>query len=454
MTDSRIYKNEFRKETIRHILEDLSKGESLTLIGISGIGKSNTIYWLTQHASSQDSHIFLINLDFDNLVTVSELGFYRFFLLELYETSQKRIKDKTLLEFIKEEYTKTIDKTDELLAFNSIKKVLSFILEKTELTLCILLNGFEKIRPLHTSLFNTLLALRAINKLRVVFAFITNEDVFTTFTSANGGKLCNLLSYNIYWLKPLDENETYALAGEFAEILKTNLSDSNKKRIWELSGGYSWYIKDLVKIASEINDLQKIGIESLSQSLNIISRGQQIWGTLQEKHKEILHKIASNKSLQKEEIPSFLINTGLVCITKNRIKLFSPLFENFVLSTTKDIEAKDDHSVHINTRQKNTRKAGLTLDNRRMLVLKEGTPLRVEFSKNEFQLLKFLFNRKSEVVTRDEVSKELWGEHASHKYSDWAIDKIVSRLRLKIEENPKSPRYLLTIRGVGFKLKG
>jgi DNA-binding response OmpR family regulator len=54
-------------------------------------------------------------------------------------------------------------------------------------------------------------------------------------------------------------------------------------------------------------------------------------------------------------------------------------------------------------------------------------------------------------VTRDEVASILWKKDVITKYSDWAIDKIISRIRKKIEIDPKKPKYLLTLRGVGFK---
>ncbi len=67
----------------------------------------------------------------------------------------------------------------------------------------------------------------------------------------------------------------------------------------------------------------------------------------------------------------------------------------------------------------------------------------------EFQLLELLYNRKGQVVSKDEIARVVW-DYEVFDYN--AIDALVYRLRHRIEENPSNPRYLLTQRGFGYKL--
>lgn len=67
----------------------------------------------------------------------------------------------------------------------------------------------------------------------------------------------------------------------------------------------------------------------------------------------------------------------------------------------------------------------------------------------EFELLSFLMSRSGEAVTRAELFDKVWG-------SDWlgdtrTLDVHVRWLREKIEDNPSEPRYIQTVRGVGYR---
>lgn len=74
----------------------------------------------------------------------------------------------------------------------------------------------------------------------------------------------------------------------------------------------------------------------------------------------------------------------------------------------------------------------------------------VELSRKEFDLLALFAARMGQVVTREVCLDTLWWglELADTR----TLDTHVKRLRQKIEEDPASPRHLITIRGVGFRL--
>ena len=68
----------------------------------------------------------------------------------------------------------------------------------------------------------------------------------------------------------------------------------------------------------------------------------------------------------------------------------------------------------------------------------------------EFKLLALLAERAGGVVSRDELMSELWARPFSGQSR--ACDAHIRRLRSKIERDPRRPRHLLTVRGVGYKL--
>jgi len=66
----------------------------------------------------------------------------------------------------------------------------------------------------------------------------------------------------------------------------------------------------------------------------------------------------------------------------------------------------------------------------------------------EFDLLRFLILRRGQVVTRDQILDEAWGE-AVVAYR--TIDPHVAHLRKKIEDDPARPVHILSVRGVGYR---
>ncbi len=92
--------------------------------------------------------------------------------------------------------------------------------------------------------------------------------------------------------------------------------------------------------------------------------------------------------------------------------------------------------------------AGLAIDVSRRTVHLQGREL--EVSSTEFDLLWYLATRAGETVTREELYRELRG--VDYDGLDRSIDLRVSRLRTKLDDDPKRPRRIKAVRGVGYIL--
>lgn len=88
------------------------------------------------------------------------------------------------------------------------------------------------------------------------------------------------------------------------------------------------------------------------------------------------------------------------------------------------------------------------VDLRKHEVTREGKPLTL--SPVEFRLLEYLIARRGAVVAREELLENVWslqGDTLSR-----TVDVHIAGLRKKIEADPRYPRYLLTVKGTGYKL--
>ena len=91
----------------------------------------------------------------------------------------------------------------------------------------------------------------------------------------------------------------------------------------------------------------------------------------------------------------------------------------------------------------------LSLDLPRMAVKRGATP--VDLTTTEFQLLAALARHPGRVFTRAQLLDAIRGDDVDVDAFDRAIDAHVKNIRRKIEPDPRQPRYLLTVYGVGYK---
>jgi len=92
--------------------------------------------------------------------------------------------------------------------------------------------------------------------------------------------------------------------------------------------------------------------------------------------------------------------------------------------------------------------AGITIDFRSSTAT--GPRGDLHLTHREFEILRVLAERRSQVVFRDELFREVWGFLDTS--TTRSVDRAVSRLRQKIEADPRTPRFLRTVHGDGYIL--
>jgi phosphate regulon transcriptional regulator PhoB len=74
---------------------------------------------------------------------------------------------------------------------------------------------------------------------------------------------------------------------------------------------------------------------------------------------------------------------------------------------------------------------------------------KVDLSSREFKLLKFFTGHPGRVYSRDQLLDYVWGDEAF--VEPRTVDVHISRLRATIEQDKENPKYILTVRGIGYK---
>lgn len=128
-------------------------------------------------------------------------------------------------------------------------------------------------------------------------------------------------------------------------------------------------------------------------------------------------------------------------------KPFSP---REVVARVRAILRRIDFEAHQVTTEDNTVKIGeLTIDYDNYSIYKNDK--KIDLTKKEYELLVYLSKNNGRVLSRDQLLNGIW--QFDFDGDTRIVDVHIGKLREKIEDNPKSPKYIHTVRGFGYKME-
>lgn len=91
---------------------------------------------------------------------------------------------------------------------------------------------------------------------------------------------------------------------------------------------------------------------------------------------------------------------------------------------------------------------GLRIDLSQREVEVDGEP--IHLSKKEYELLRLLISNPGQVLTHQQILREIWGP--AHQEETHYLRVLVGHLRQKLHDDPTRPRFIVTVQGVGYRL--
>lgn len=92
----------------------------------------------------------------------------------------------------------------------------------------------------------------------------------------------------------------------------------------------------------------------------------------------------------------------------------------------------------------------IALDAQRMTVTRGGA--KIDLTRTEFDLLRSLLAAGGRVKSRDELIGDVRGEASASEWGSNTVDVHIRSLRNKLGDDPRAPRYISTVRGIGYRL--
>lgn len=416
----------FRKKDAVALGQLLKDRNSVVLIGMKRVGISNFLRFFLYHKdiaktyiSDGNSHLF-IKVDLNDLVEREVFPFWILTLKRIFDAVEASSLSKPIKKYIETLFLDCIQSKDTFLTIESIRKSLNKIVEQNIMPTIFFIR-FDRLKDIVTAdLFGNLQGLKDATNNKLSYVFTSFRGLSDLAPSVFKKPSLSLFTKDLY-IKPSEKADANVILKTYTDRYKLSVSLSLKEWLFEIVDGYVQYLQlALISLHETKKD-----IKSKDEIFNLLSyderiglQSEEIWESLGDFEKVALLKIIRKEQIgEKEKIKAkYLWDTGLINQENKNFKLFSPLLDYYV-------------------RQKDTSSQFLVAD----------------FTKKENLLFNFLKENLGQICEREKIIEAVWPEVEELGVSDWAIDRLVARVRNKLMLQ-KSSFEIQTVKTRGYKL--
>lgn len=430
----------------RQIFEPIQRGECVTSIWPRMAGRRMWTKFIIEN-----SHLFpqqiedhnkylLVYIEPLDLTEQSAIGYLRLIGNSIVDALSKNAKLSTLLT----DETSNLfsqNSTDYTKLLNQLKSLLDKI-TRTHTQLILFLGEFDELEFADTPFYNNLKSLWQNHQPSLHFVFLVMSNIESEAMFFKYRDLIEVIRQNIVFTPLLgDLDSTYVLKNFFA---KYKIKDSTElvKLLQSVCGGHPYLLKICTKVASDWFKSGK-SLAQLEEHLlthyEALSVTRTILNSLGPNSKQAVTEIALGEQVDPDQTMAFKL--GIIINKAGHYSCFGKLFTQAAQENNKS-----------GTRKNRSTSGKLEFNSATGALTIGGEELDDVFTRQEYELLINLIKEPNKVKSRDEIGTILWGDHSYEKYSDWAIDQIISKLRKKLIKLGLSENIITTLRGRGYKL--
>lgn len=415
------YPISFRKDDAKRLGQHLKRRNSVVLIGMKRVGISNFLRFFLNHKEiakkyiDGNSHLF-IPVDLNDLVEREVFPFWILTLKRILDSVESSTLGKPTKKYVENLFLDSMQSKDTFLTIESVKKSLAKITNENILPTIFFIR-FDRLKEIITEeLFGNLQGLKDAANRKVSYVFTSFRGLTDLAPNVFTKSSLSLFAENLY-IRPAEKKDTKIIFDTYRARYKLSFSPSLEDSLFEVVDGYVQYLQlALISFHERESFKNKDEIfEFLVQDERIMLQSEELWESLDSQEQNILLKIERKQSVSEEEKKrgSYLWDTGIV-------------FENSIFSLL--------FSHYLKQRQ-----------------IDKNTTGNVDLSKKEHLLFTFLKSKIGVICEREEIIQAVWAEEEELGISDWAIDRLVARLRVKLKsQNAKFE--IQTVKTRGYKM--
>lgn len=438
------------REYAKSIFTPIRRGECVTTIWLPMSGRRKHNRFLTENIQlfksdllRFDSYVF-VYIEPLELTQESVLGYLRLMAKDLISALNKKEGGK---EALKDEnlgiFDSSSSKYSEL--FEKLSGLLGNLIQK-KWEIVFFIGEFDELTFANRTFYNNLKSLWESLSPSFHYVFLMRETVMNEKNQESWGELSELIMQNIVYVPILAKGDIDYMIKRFKKEFGLRLGRLQIQEIREVCGGHPYLLRVAFRLLSK-NAKRKIAKEGLKDFLfnNYELRwvARRIFDIRTPEEKQFLFKVVNLENFDESkysEARTFLLESGLVSLVNGKLKLFSEIFARTVAGVEKTKLPRGDFNEE----------GVVGIDPVNGAILFRGKTIEEKFTRQEYSLFSELVRDRGKLVRRDTVGQVLWGKASYEKYSDWAIDQLMSKLRRKIKSLGIDGN-ITTIKGVGYK---
>jgi len=439
-----------REGDVAYVANCIAEAECCSIVGLSNMGKSTLLRSLslpavqTQQFGTEADRYLLVYVDFNLISQVTEQGIYEVILRNVLEALEAQEAAPELKAAVRNVYQVVIAPDSPFRIPLAFEDSLKTILDQQSRMLVLLFDEFDEVfAEVEPRVFVRLRALKDKHWPRLCYVTATAHPLSEIRHEREVGEFCELFAAHVHYLAPLSEADAHLLVQHWVTRSHIPLTASDMDFIIQCAGGHPSLLLATSRAVAKAKEEailrpSAMGYEHVREQLdsdtNIRLECAKLWNDLTATEQEALTALLS----QQQVVAGLdtLMEKGIVYASASGRRVFSDLFAGF---------ARRQQWV----RRRGPRGIRIDVESGEVWVDGKLAPMLTDL---EYKLLLLLYGNLDKICDKYKIVESVWGENYIDEVDDARIEKLVSRLREKLEPNPAEPKYLQTIRGRGYKL--
>ncbi len=445
-----------RAVDVRGVLAHLSELRCVSVTGFSNVGKSEFLRLLadpqvwTAELGKRGAGFLPVYIDCNRMLEMTDQGFYELILRCLQETDPDLARNQELTDA----YETLIAPRSEFQVPLSFNRGLDAVLHATDRRLVLILDEFdEPFQQIDSRVFLNLRAKKDRNWERIVYVTATVHALTGLRNEEHTGEFCELFVHHTWPLRPMTREDVRRWAEMAGERESPRLDEEDVAWMMLWAGGHpgmltrlrSLLLPALEEAASpQARWSARRRLEtSLIQDPVLQQECEKIWRQCSEEERIALTALLAGGGLHKvdESVVQGLRRRGLLQEENEDVRVFARLFAEFIQEQAGDQPAPQPLPPG----------PRVYVDEESGQVYLDGAPI-PPLTRLEHRLMTLLATHAGAIVDKYRIVEEVWGDAYIDNVDDARIEKLVSRLRQKIEPDPSDPQFIKTVRGRGYQL--